>query len=654
LLAVLEPSPPPKGHAKAMRRMAMRASDAEARIQRRRLVERNTMLRELDEIGEGRGPSARLALCLLGYGRAGDGDGTLADRIGSWIGYDVHETALLGFEAALKRPLDGTLHETCLRLLDDDCDADPVWPVVAALAQRHEDGRSLDQASEDHVLAALIAKRLRLHVVDRRIPDFADALERFVAADASRFERFLRALIEPQLSSGRFGVSGTHHLLGRHGQADVRIRLLLEWFDRLAAERSVDLEAFVEALLDAPIPLRKEVGAKLDRLIEDAPRSWDGSDRTAYWTALRFVRDFEGSRDVLDAAADDDGFVWHLRRVLRHDRFGGRPIRTTPYEGLVWIFRRFHARWPEIERPNGSGSGSRNAWDASEFLVSVLFGIASDTGPGAVQALHELAEGYSGSYGEMVRAARAKQRVRSAGRAPMRGRAAGAGAAFRLRRTCRRRGSDRPPASEDPGIGDRHGRAVLRGGRREGRGSLPERADGAARTRPSVRNPLGDRGADAGWQARGCRVPAGRDARAAGGEAGVEPRPVDSAGGAARRPLRLLRPHGGRQRDLPRVLVRPIRTGTHGSDRTRRDAADVGAGTGGPAEGVSDRRSRRPHLRGRAGRRTSQTGGIRRQRSVAGGCHGRKGMIGIRRWGRERMTGSPDRDRMGGTIQMHG
>lgn len=414
LLAVLEPDPPPKGDAKALRGMALRARNAEAKLERNRLIERETVLRSSVLLAEGHGPSPRLALCLLGYGRAGGPDGTLADRIGTWVGYDLQETARRGFEAAIHRPLGTTLDEICLRLLDDESDGDPIWPVVAALALRHEDGRGFDDVDEEHVLAALMAKRLKLHVADRAIPDFCSELDRFVEADARRFERFLNALIEPQLSKDRFGVSGTHYLLGGHGHAEVRTRILLKWFDRLSSGRSVDLEAYVDALLDAPPSLRIEAGRKLDELIAEAPPSWDGSDRTLYWTALRFVRDFAGGRDALETAAGDDGFLWQLRRVLRHDRLGGHPIRPVPYEGLVWIFQRFQARWPETERPRGSGSGSRAACDASEFLIAVLFGIAQDTGPGAMRALHELTESCSGDYRETLRAARAKQRTAAA------------------------------------------------------------------------------------------------------------------------------------------------------------------------------------------------------------------------------------------------
>ncbi len=414
LLAVLEPPPPPKGEARALRRIALRARDAEAKLERRRLGDRGTVLRDLDRLGEGRGPSSRLALCLLGCGMNGGVDGTLADRIGTWIGYDVHETARRGFEAALRRPRGAPLDEICRRLLAEDCDEDPVWPVVAALALRHEEGRGFDDVDEEHVMAALIAKRLRLPVVDRRIPGFCDELDEFVAADARRFERFLNALIEPQISADRYGVSGIRYLLGGHGHADLRTRLLLRWFDPLASGRSADLEACVDALLDAPPGLRIEAGRKLDALIDEAPPSWDGSDRTPYWNALRFVRDFPGNRGALETAAADDGFVWQLRRVLLHDRFGGHPIRPVPYDGLVWIFRRFHSCWPEAERPRGSGSGSRNACDASEFLTAVLFGIARDTSAGAVIALHELTETCSGSYAETLRAARAKQRTDAA------------------------------------------------------------------------------------------------------------------------------------------------------------------------------------------------------------------------------------------------
>ena len=100
----------------------------------------------------------------------------------------------------------------------------------------------------------------------------------------------------------------------------------------------------------------------------------------------------------------------------------------------------------------------------------------------------------------------------------------------------------------------------------------------------------------------------------------------------------------GRERDLPCVLVRQIRSGTSGSNRILRYAGRFCPGTGRPAEGLSRRWCRRTYLRGRAGRRTAEAGGACGTSSVADAHDGLKGIIRNRHARQGRTTGLSDCD----------
>lgn len=410
--------PPPRREDPETRRYFNRYEkeqrEAEAKAERRRQADRRRTLARLDDLRNGHGRSPLVALRFLGVGKHASRDHPPVERISGWIGEDMVAPALQGFEATLQRPLDATLHELTARILPRDTLLDPLWPVVAGLLQRHLDGRGFADLSEDHVIAGLIAKQCVFSLHDKHSADFGNALEAFVTADVRRFERYLRALIEPQIATDESHLSGTHYLLGRQNHHALRVKLLLEWYDDLADRFATDREALVDALLDAPAALQAQAACRVDKLITLAPpRAWDGEDRTAYWTSLKLVRDFERSRAALDAAAEDRDFLWALQKALGHSRFDGHEMRAVPIEALVWVFNRFEARWPETDHPRSSSS-SRNAWDASTFLTAVLFRIAQDTGSEAVHALHRLVERGSASYGETLRAARARQRVRMA------------------------------------------------------------------------------------------------------------------------------------------------------------------------------------------------------------------------------------------------
>lgn len=416
LCAILHPPAVPENA--DIRRRSDRFAAEQRRAGRKRearhRADREAVLRERDALREGRGPAASLALCYLGHRKFGSHSRLPEERIGAWVGGDLHADALAGFEASLHRPVDGSLHDIAARGVDRYDEGDPIWPVVAGLAQRYREGRGFDGIGEDHLLAGLIVKRFALTVVDKHREGFGEALESFALADAGRFESFLRAMIEPQLGSGRHYIVGMHYVLGGKEHRDLRARLLLEWFDDFAGGVATDCEVLAQALLDVPQPMRDEAGRCLDRLIAEAPPRPDGEDRTPNWTALRLLRDFDAGREALEGAARSPDFLWSIQKAIGHAGFTNGRIRPLPAERLAWIFQRCAEHWPGTERPQGITSGSRNPWDASEFLVAVLFRLAEDTTPEAMRLLHALTERSDGGYDESLRAARSRQRRKAA------------------------------------------------------------------------------------------------------------------------------------------------------------------------------------------------------------------------------------------------
>lgn len=416
LLTILHPTPRVESAEthKFMAELAVQERAGERRRERQKRAARKFVLAKREQLLAGTGPAGPLALCFLGYGKFGGRDLVPAERICTWVGDDLLADALAGFEAVLQRQFAGTLHDLAARVVDRDDNHDAIWPLVAGLAQRHLDGRGFTGVGEDHLLAALIAHRLIMNVVDTHLQGFSEALETYALANAARFERFLRAMVEPQLSANDDYIRGTHYLFGGSAHPALRASLLLEWFESIAGSHATDKEALVDALLEVPQPYQAQANECVDRLIERAPPRALGEDRTPYWKALRILRDFEGARETLEEAAQSPEFLWALQKAVGHHRFDNGRIRALPPDRLAWIFSRFEARWPEVDRPRGITTGSRHPWDAGDFLRAVLFRLADDTSASALQILHRLVEVGSESYAESLRAARAKQRSKAA------------------------------------------------------------------------------------------------------------------------------------------------------------------------------------------------------------------------------------------------
>lgn len=413
LLAILHP-PRETKHDADLKRLA----DDDARRSRvharKRAKERAIVLKQSEALREGFGPAPQLAISYLGYGQPASQNLVPIERIRAWLGDDIPELAIEGFEAAIKRPLGLSLHAFGAMLIDRDQDS-MAWPIVAGVAQRHLSGAGFGDLADDIILAAFLTKRAALHIHDKQLEGFGEALEAFAKADRVRFEQTLRALIEPALTAGEQSISGVHYLLQTAPYHDLGVSLILEWFDQLRDRVSVDEKALIGALLDAPTLLRSSAHTRVDELIADSAFV-DNADDREYWLSLRFLRDFEASREELEQTArDHPDFLWELQKTIGHSRYGDRRMRPATVVQICWIFRHFAGHWPDTPHP-ASSSGSRHPWDAADFLRALLFEIADRDDAESVAALRSLSKAGQTSYSESIRAAREKQRRLSAER----------------------------------------------------------------------------------------------------------------------------------------------------------------------------------------------------------------------------------------------
>lgn len=376
---------------------------------KKRAAERDAVLADSDALRDGRGPASAVALTYLGYGQQAYRDLSPVERVRAALGDGIPEIALEGFDAAVTRPLGMTLEAFGAHLVARRGRHSLAWPIVAGVAQRHIQRRELEGLHEDMLLAAFIAKRGALHIHDKFMEGLGDTLDAFAKADRARFKRVLRALIEPQLAAGEQSINGVHYLLQTKPYHDLGVELLLAWFDELKDRAGTDRKALIGALLDAPALLRSEADARVDSLLaSEAPRA-KPEDRL-YWLSLRFLRDFEGSRKAIDRAArDHPDFLWELQRTIGHSRYGDRQLRPVTAAQLAWIFEHFERHWDDTQHPKSS-EGSRNPWDAADFLRALLFALAGRNDEASIAALRALGARESGSYGESIRAALEKQR----------------------------------------------------------------------------------------------------------------------------------------------------------------------------------------------------------------------------------------------------
>ena len=114
-------------------------------------------------------------------------------------------------------------------------------------------------------------------------------------------------------------------------------------------------------------------------------------ERTRAWQALGLLVDFDDALPSMSPVSPENrDLLWHIRDRLGSERRKPQHGLDIPLETLAWIVGQFRSLWPRASHPTGTTWGDTNAWDASEFLDSVINRLASDTSDRAVVALRKL------------------------------------------------------------------------------------------------------------------------------------------------------------------------------------------------------------------------------------------------------------------------
>lgn len=329
------------------------------------------------------------------------------ERLATWIGSDLRDDALVGFEAVLHRTdlptpaeiADGFARGTIYNY---------GFPIMAGLYERLRSGKGFADLPETLKRAALLLSHDdHGWSLDEEKEGLRVALEAEVIPTPEAREAFARLWIEPALTQGNEHVAGLYMLA--HDP---------DWQATGAALGAKWLIAFP----DVPEPAEAGLvdcltyGGALDALSEVAEARagtvFRNFDHMLSWLAIDVLVRFDVVRPHLGGiGAHYPDFVWFLRNRLQFERRGGMlPLTVAQAE---WIISEFREQWPYAVL-EGSGSGNTNDYNATDFLRSLISRIADDTSVDAAEAMARLVAGPGDSYTELIRHMAAEQRQKRA------------------------------------------------------------------------------------------------------------------------------------------------------------------------------------------------------------------------------------------------
>ena len=114
------------------------------------------------------------------------------------------------------------------------------------------------------------------------------------------------------------------------------------------------------------------------------------------WLSLLSIIDDKSFLHYLRCAQYPQSIFWQLKETYHESRLTKNPKMSLIL--MSWIAYRFSYPFPNINRPTGVSSGSRNAWQASEFISFCLSEIGNITSFDAQAELRKLKNCVHSSY----------------------------------------------------------------------------------------------------------------------------------------------------------------------------------------------------------------------------------------------------------------
>jgi len=364
---------------------------------------RQDMTKNIDSIRTGTaGHVIDLAYGYLDLYNDLDHDALPLERLTNWVGTEVTQAALAGFEAFILTNTKPSAREIAQSHVES-----MQWNVsrviVAAFAERVRVGAGFSGVSDDRLKAAFIEVRQTRIDDHAKLPELQPAIEREMSK-RGLVEQTLYEWIGLQLEKRLSNVNQLDQMmwsdLDDKRAADIAVQWLTDFpdmapdpaarlIDRLIASRRFD-------------ELRELANARLTGTLHEELRQ--------IWSAAAFVADFPAQAKRLSAAAaSDPKLIWAIRRRI-YPTGDRQPGVLLSVDQLAWVFNAFRDAFPQRRHPDDGWWGDTNSWDASEFLLTVLNRLAAMTSEDGTRALQTLRDAPDDSYTATLKVLLSEQR----------------------------------------------------------------------------------------------------------------------------------------------------------------------------------------------------------------------------------------------------
>ncbi|MEN6669570.1 hypothetical protein AAJP47_04250 [Psychrobacter sp. B38] len=311
------------------------------------------------------------------------------DKIKYIFGNSLTESAMKGFEASL--------HNSVPTISDIIQNSSPIEPVlIAGIYCRLLRNQSLSALSNDVILACAIILDydsylgFRFHK-DKR-PNVCEAIRDEIISRGLK-NIVIDEFFVPQFQINGALIQGIHWVYGEDVD-DFSIETIVYLLNTYPKMHNETKDRFIDTLVnnDALMRINDLITANVEA-INNIDKNIETHSR---WLSLLSIIDDKSFLHYLKCVQYPQLIFWQLKETYHESRLTKNPKMSLTF--MSWIAYRFSYPFPNIDRPQGVSSGSRNAWQASEFISFCLSEISNITTIEAQVELRKLKNCVHSSY----------------------------------------------------------------------------------------------------------------------------------------------------------------------------------------------------------------------------------------------------------------
>lgn len=311
------------------------------------------------------------------------------DKVKHIFKNSLTDSAIRGFEASLHNAV-----PTISELIHTYYTIEPV--LIAGIYCRLLRRESLSDLSDNVILACSFIldydNYLGFKFGENGTPKLCETIKDEIISRGLK-KTIIDEMFIPQFQTYGALIEGLHWVYGKDVD-ELSIDTIVHLLNTYPKMHSQTIDKFIDTLIN------NDELARISGLINANAKSivYDDQDieKSSRWLPLLSIIDEKSFLYYLRCAPYPKSVFWQLKETYHESRLTKNPEMSIKL--MSWIAYRFSYPFPNANRPTGISSGSRNGWQASEFITFCLTEVSNITTFEAQAELRKLKNCVHSSY----------------------------------------------------------------------------------------------------------------------------------------------------------------------------------------------------------------------------------------------------------------